>query len=42
MIDDIINPYEIIKEIGNGTYGNVYKGKNRETNEFVAIKKIPS
>ena len=30
--------YQIIKEIGDGTYGKVYEGVNKETNEKVAIK----
>ena len=30
--------YQIIKEIGDGTYGKVYEGINKETNEKVAIK----
>ena len=32
--------YEIIKEIGDGTYGIVYEGINRETKQKVAIKKL--
>ncbi len=34
------NMFEKIETIGSGTYGVVYKGKNKETNETVAIKKI--
>lgn len=29
-----------IEKIGEGTYGVVYKGKNRETGNYVAMKKI--
>ena len=32
--------YKIIETIGEGTYGIVYKCKNTETNEIVAIKKF--
>lgn len=29
-----------IENIGSGTYGDVYRGVNNETNEIIAIKKI--
>lgn len=29
-----------IEKIGEGTYGVVYKGKNKITGQFVAMKKI--
>jgi len=32
--------FEKSEHIGSGTYGVVYKGKNRQTNETIAIKKI--
>lgn len=32
--------YEKIKHLGEGQFANVYKAKDLETNEFVAIKKI--
>ena len=35
-----MNKYEIIKDIGGGTFGTVYVGINKETNEKVAIKKL--
>ena len=35
-----MNKYELIKVIGHGTYGVVYEGKNKETREKVAIKKL--
>lgn len=34
------NLFEKIETIGSGTYGVVYKGRNTETNETIAIKKI--
>ena len=35
-----MNKYQIIKSIGDGTYGQVYEGINIETNQKVAIKKL--
>ena len=35
-----MNKYQIIKVIGDGTYGQVYEGINKETNMKVAIKKL--
>ena len=35
-----MNKYELIRVIGDGTYGIVYEGKNKETKEKVAIKKL--
>jgi serine/threonine protein kinase len=35
-----MNKYEFIRIIGDGTYGIVYEGKNKETKEKVAIKKL--
>ena len=35
-LDDFIR----IEKIGEGTYGVVYKGKNKKTGEIVAMKKI--
>ena len=35
-----MNKYQILKVIGDGTYGKVYEGINIETNEKVAIKKL--
>ena len=34
------NKYEVIGIVGEGAYGIVYKCKNKETGEFVAIKKF--
>lgn len=32
--------YERLGQLGSGSYGVVYKARNRETNEVVAIKKL--
>ena len=32
------NKYELIKKIGCGSFGSIYRGKNIRTNENVAIK----
>ena len=34
------NMFRKLETIGSGTYGVVYKGMNKETNEIIAIKKI--
>ena len=36
--EDYNKYYEILTTIGQGAYGNVYKGKEKETNELRAIK----
>lgn len=33
-------PYELIREIGQGTYGRVYKGRCTETQAVIAIKRL--
>lgn len=33
--------YEKVEKIGEGTYGVVYKGLDKKTNETIALKKIP-
>ena len=35
-----LQDYEIIKKIGEGSYGDVYSAKDIKTNEIVAIKRI--
>lgn len=37
---DKIDNYERLESIGEGTYGVVYKARNRNTKEIVALKKI--
>ena len=39
MTDDMEN-FQKIEKIGEGTYGIVYKAKDKITNQFVALKKI--
>lgn len=35
-----MNRYKVIKQLGDGTYGSVWKAVNRQTSEVVAIKKM--
>ena len=32
--------YEIIKTLGDGAFGTVFQGKNKETGQIVAIKEF--
>lgn len=32
--------YEKVEKIGEGTYGVVYKGRNKESGQTIALKKI--
>lgn len=43
--DELADPYDLagyqkISKIGEGTYGVVYKARQKETNKLVALKKI--
>ena len=40
MSDSFHSRYEILSQIGTGAYGNVYKGRNIETKQIVAIKQV--
>jgi serine/threonine protein kinase len=40
MRDECDQRYERMDKLGEGTYGIVYKSKDRDTNEIVALKKI--
>lgn len=35
-----MDKYIVNKEVGSGTYGVIYIGKRKETNEDIIIKKI--
>ena len=35
-----MNKYEIIGIVGEGAYGVVYKAKNKDNGDYVAIKKF--
>ncbi|XP_053685042.1 cyclin-dependent kinase 12 isoform X2 [Sabethes cyaneus] len=35
-----VDVFDMIEQIGEGTYGQVYKARDRETNELVALKKV--
>jgi serine/threonine protein kinase len=34
-----LDRYEKLGRVGEGTYGVVYKAKDKETNQFVALKR---
>ena len=36
----MLSDYERTEKIGEGTYGEVYKGRKKKTNQIVALKKI--
>ena len=38
---EIYKKYKKIEKIGQGAFGRIYKARNKETNELVAIKEIP-
>ena len=40
VLDCRMEDFVKLEKIGEGTYGVVFKGRNRKTNEIVAMKKI--
>lgn len=36
----ILEKYQVLKKLGSGAYGHVWKGKDKKSNTVVAIKKI--
>ncbi|KAL2821814.1 hypothetical protein BDW59DRAFT_174023 [Aspergillus cavernicola] len=40
MVDDMANQYQMMEELGSGSFGTVYKAIDKSTGEIVAIKHI--
>ena len=36
----ILKRYEVIKKVGSGAYGHVWRVKDRKTGDILALKKI--
>ena len=41
MNNIINNKYTLLKKLGSGSFGSIYKGQNIRTKEYVAIKVEP-
>ena len=39
---DQSNKYKLLEQVGNGSFGVVYKAVNKDTGEVVAIKEVLS
>lgn len=39
-VDAFCNSYKVSRQLGDGTYGSVWKGINNDTKEVVAIKRM--
>jgi len=37
---DASSKYKLLEQVGNGSFGVVYKGVNKDTGEVVAIKEV--
>lgn len=35
-----VDVFETVEQVGEGTYGQVFKAKDRATGEFVALKRV--
>ncbi len=40
MVQDISNRYELLSEAGHGSWGIVYRARDRETDEIIALKAL--
>ena len=38
--DNTCSKYEKIEKVGNGTYGVVYKARDKDRNDYVALKRM--
>ena len=36
----VLKKYEVLKKVGSGAYGHVWRVKDRKTGEVLALKKI--
>ena len=42
LLSKILPEWDLIEEINSGSFGTIYKIKNKNTNEFAALKVLPS